>query len=126
MAAFDGDGDSALVWQGPVWRIGPEPVFGEGAPGWPRELDLLTAADDDLAELPAAVVVRLDQTLAPLARLARAESKLPVEVPALLLCGTGSAVGLPLRRSHGLVDADIPEASLFRMICSRQRHSAQR
>ncbi len=121
MAAFDGDGDSALVWQGPVWRIGPEPVFGAGAPGWPRELDLLTAGDDDLAELPAAVVVRLDQTLAPLARLARAESKLPVEVPALLLCGAGSAVGLPLRRSHGLVDADIPEASLFRMICARQR-----
>lgn len=121
MAAFDGDGDSALVWQGPVWRIGPEPVFGASVPGWPRELDILTASDGELDETPAAVVVRLDQTLKPLAQLARAESRLQVEVPALLLCGAESAVGLPLRRAHGLVDADIPQASLFRMICARQR-----
>ncbi|ADZ70659.1 hypothetical protein [Polymorphum gilvum] len=122
MSEPDPDGDSALLWQGPLWRAGgvPSPT---AVPGWPQEVD---AAAEDFAAgagpLPCAVVIDLTAYLpdAGLARIGARIAGLAGEVPVVVLCaGDSPLAGLP--RAHAIVEAAIPPDALFRMLCALQR-----
>lgn len=116
----DWEGDSALVWQGPIWRMGGPK--GASMPGWPDDVDL-GSSTANANRIPAAVLLHLDD---PAARFGLAMAladigRLRAEVPIIALTRSGSALPDPLPRAHALVDASIPSDALFRMICSLQR-----
>lgn len=116
----DREGDSALVWQGPIWRLGGPK--GASVPGWPDDVDL-GSSTANANRLPAAVLLYLDDpsTRFSLAMALADIGRLKAEVPVIALTRSDTVLPDPLPRSHALIDAGIPADALFRMICALQR-----
>ncbi|NBN77856.1 hypothetical protein GWI72_06185 [Microvirga tunisiensis] len=120
MSGREWEGDSALVWQGPIWRLGGPK--GASVPGWPEDVDLAAGAAN-ANRMPAAVLLHLDD---PSIRFSLAMAladmgRLRAEVPVIALTRAGRDLPDPLPRTHALIDAAVPSDSLFRMICALQR-----
>lgn len=121
--------DNSLLWQGPVWFAGRlSPVHAGYVPGLPGDVDLLEAFDRQNhpdGGLPSAILVdvpSIPETCRDVffAWLDGVISRLPTDVPLILLCGANDAV--PTRpKADTTINRSVPDDTLFDAICSHQR-----